>query len=420
MKNLIKKFLWGFIIALGLWSVFALNYIWTSFFKVGNPITLPATQFVSWWVASGNYTSWGTLLMQIGQSGSIYAYVPILDGSGNTFLTGGAVSGTYLLISQSWVYFNANSWTYFVTHSWEYFEANSGTYFNLYSGDYFNTAISWYATHSYVTNAISGFITGYTETDPVFMIHSGDYTQWTWNDGLLCIWTGWLINCNTTPSSWWVEVDPVRISESGNYLKISNSWDYFDLYSGDYYTTNPLWYITGWQETDPICMADSGNRNDAYDWIDTNSGNALRFINNSWDYVWMSLTGNWNNAYNRINTNSWNALSFVTNSWNYCLLSGDQTFTWTINIASLYDWAGNRYLTGISSFIVKSTNEQRTGATTGFTITNTDINSGSILMGRTITSGTQIWYWTFTMTGWAINVVSTTWENVTFSYTFYK
>lgn len=69
-------------------TVFATNYIWTSFFKVGSPITLPATQFVSGGVTSGNYTSGGQLLFQIGQSGANYSMLPLLDANGVAYSTG--------------------------------------------------------------------------------------------------------------------------------------------------------------------------------------------------------------------------------------------------------------------------------------------------------------------------------------------
>lgn len=48
------------------------------------------------------------------------------------------------------------------------------------------------------------------------------------------IWFSWYVDMDNY-LTW--EVDPVWMLESGNYLKISNSWDY--------YTNNPLWYITG-------------------------------------------------------------------------------------------------------------------------------------------------------------------------------
>ena len=83
-----KRLAWilSTLLILGI-SFSAAPFIWTSFWKTGNPITLPSTTFISGWVQSWNYVSWGTTLMTIQQSG-VNVYVPLLDWSGNAYSTG--------------------------------------------------------------------------------------------------------------------------------------------------------------------------------------------------------------------------------------------------------------------------------------------------------------------------------------------
>lgn len=327
MKNWIKKFLWGFVIALGLWSVFALNYIWTSFFKVGVPITLPATQFVSGWVASGNYTSGWTLLMQIGQSGSIYAFVPLLDWSWNAFLTGGATSGVYLTIANSgvyfnlnsgtyfetnsWTYFNSNSWSYFLTHSWEYFETNSGNYFNTYSWDFFN-AHSWeyFEANSwtyYTTNplwyltwlSLSWYLSGYT-------VATGDWV-YSWDSTILASTRATSEYIDTYSQSLWdvyttgyYYVSWATISRLGllswvmtmeDYtggawvpqicVSDANSWTYFNANSGTYFNTNSGTYFN----------ANSGAYFNANSWTYFNANSGVYYTTNPLGFITgLSLT----------------------------------------------------------------------------------------------------------------------------------
>jgi len=156
MKKFFKKLIWPAIVVSVLLmarQAFATDFIWTSYFKVGNPITLPATQFVSGWVTSGAYTSGGTMLMQIGQSGSIYAHIPLLDGAGNAFMTGWGVSGVYLPLTDSWVYYTTNP--------------------------------LWF---------ISGWQVPANETDPVFLGASGGFVLWTAVDtGITAPWIDTLV-----------------------------------------------------------------------------------------------------------------------------------------------------------------------------------------------------------------------------------
>jgi len=134
-----------------------------------------------WFTSDG--TSWGTSVMDINSWGTIIAYWPLLDSAGNRFITGSYVSlanswvyfntnsgvyfetnsGTYFLTNSwsyfdtnfainSWTYFENNSGTYFLTNSWIYFDTYSWTYFDAHSGDYYNAFVSG----SYVTIADSG------------------------------------------------------------------------------------------------------------------------------------------------------------------------------------------------------------------------------------------------------------------------
>lgn len=77
MKKYFRSLLAWLIFALGIGAVLWLNYTRTSFFKAWNPITLPATQFLSGGVVSGNYTSGGTVLMKVGEKGAVYVGIPM-------------------------------------------------------------------------------------------------------------------------------------------------------------------------------------------------------------------------------------------------------------------------------------------------------------------------------------------------------
>jgi hypothetical protein len=182
-----KKFLsWLIVWLLMMWGVFAArrstNY--STYDMLMNRFL-----FTSWGTASGAYVldtnSWWTII----------AYGPLLDGSGNAFITGWAVSGVYLKITNSGDYFNLNSWTYFNANSWVYFETNSGTYFLANSGVYFETN-SWTYFNLYswdYFNANSG---------TYFNLNSGTY--YTTNP----LWyiTGWQVpaSLRQTSTVWWL------------------------------------------------------------------------------------------------------------------------------------------------------------------------------------------------------------------------
>lgn len=256
-------------------------------------------------------TASGASIMDINTGGMIIVYWPLKDGSGNNFLTGWSLSGSYVTIADSWTYYILNP--------------------------------LWYLTWS----ALSWYLTWISETDPIWNANSGNYVEWN----SVSTWILWgasdtLLMSQNAISGFVRGFGYIDSGYLTPYLLIANS--------GDYYNSNPLWFIT-----------------------------------------WSSL-------------------------WAYCLLSGNQNITGTINIVDLYDGNGNRYITGNTSDIVKTLWTQWTGNTTGLTVTNANINSWSVVMWWTITSGTQNWFWEFVMTGGAMLVESSTWENVVFSFIIYK
>ena len=92
----------------------------------------------------------------------------------------------------------------------------------------------------------------------------------------------------------------------------------------------------------------------------------------------------------------------------------------------LSDMSGNNYLTwGALSWYITGSSQYKILNTawngwTGLTVTDASVNSGSIILWWTITSGTQLGYRSFTMTGWSFNILSTTWEAVNFNYSVFK
>lgn len=314
MRNF-KSILLSLIVFLMLGITFGLRSR-TSFSKVGVPIAQPQTAFFSWGCvanaagacsSTGKYRASGTLLMQIGSGWEIRAYIPLLDGSGNVFLTGGSTSWVYLTIADSGVYFNINSgtyfeahsWTYFETNSWTYFESNSWTYFLAHSGEYFEANSGTYYT-----------------TNPLWYI--------TWVD-LSAYISGY-----TVATTWWV------YSWDSTILATTRATsEYIDTYSqslGDVYTTW-YFYVSGstisrlWLLSWVMTMQDYtwGNRvpqicvSEANSWTYFNANSWTYFNTNSGSFVQMSMTGNWNTAYGWWNHALYNYLVFtggsVLNTW---------------------------------------------------------------------------------------------------------
>ena len=87
-------------------------------------------------------------------------------------------------------------------------------------------------------------------------------------------------------------------------------------------------YVSGYQSvTGYILFSGMDNWNSAYDWMNTYSGNALYFWNNSWSYVPQNQTWNWNIAYDWVNLYS----------GNICMLTGNQTLTWNFTFDGTLD-----------------------------------------------------------------------------------
>jgi len=142
------------------------------------------------------------------------------DMAGNAYITGWAISGSYVTIADSWTYFETNSWTYFLANSWTYYDSNP-----------------------------AGFIA----------------SIWG-NDGDLCALSGTTVFCDVTPASGLVETDPIWTAASGVYFNLNsgtyfeaNSWTYFLANSGAYYDSNPAGFITGWEISgNYVTLANSG------------------------------------------------------------------------------------------------------------------------------------------------------------------
>lgn len=145
-----------------------------------------------------------------------------------------------------------------------------------------NVYITWWA--------LSWYLTWYTETDPIWNATSWDYVlmsvTWDWNTAYSRVNTesgNALFFRNNSG-------DYVLMSMTGNWNTAYGRWDHSWLYvtlanSWDYYTLNPLGYITGYTETDPIYMANS--------WLYYLATNPSGYIDDSalnWEYVWTLLT----------------------------------------------------------------------------------------------------------------------------------
>lgn len=249
MNNL-KKFLTGMIIALWFASVFALSYQRTSFSKANKPVTMPPTQFCSGTTVTGTEAIGWTCYLKVGESGANYSLVPLYDVDGNIFLTGWALSPYVTLVFLTGNYYNTGevdlkiSWL--LSYKWAW-DMSTGTFphpintWEYYIIDVAGTGWStWYGNGDMIiANKKKSTATSSTDFDHVV---------------------------NTV----WPEVDPIFEANSGVY---------FNAHSGEYYTNNPLWYITWYSESDPIWNSVSGN-------YATKS-----YVTWLWYITWVSLPG---------------------------------------------------------------------------------------------------------------------------------
>jgi len=127
---------------------------------------------------------------------------------------------SYLLLANSWIYFNTNSWVYFETNSGKYFNTNSGIYFNLYSGTYFNlyswtyfNANSW----TYYTSNPLWYIT-WSSLSP--------YALLSWNQTLTGTFklTNWINIWNNTDTCTWDIAWTIKYSWDNFYWCKLSSW----------------------------------------------------------------------------------------------------------------------------------------------------------------------------------------------------
>lgn len=179
MINFFKKLSWGILFALGFSAVFATTFLWTSFYKAGNPITLPATSFLSGWVVSENTTSGGTKLMDIWQSWSIYMYMPVRASNGELYVPATGVDDQLCIWHEDSLICNSTLVTGALVETDPVFNLNKGDYFEANSWTYYTINPLWY-------------ITWFTELDPIRTSNSGLFcrmnmtgnwnTSYSWGD----------------------------------------------------------------------------------------------------------------------------------------------------------------------------------------------------------------------------------------------
>lgn len=385
MKKILSRLI---IWILMFWWVFAAYRLtnWSSYQMIANEFL-----FTSGW------TSTWQAIMDINTGGNVIVYGPLKDWSGNIFITWWAISWIYLLISNSWTYFNANSWIYF--------NINSGSYFQVHSWEYFE-ANSW---NYYTTNPL-GYITGSSLSTYLLIANSWDY--YTANPLGYITWlslSGYI--------TWYSETDPIWILASWNYLLIANSWDY--------YTANPLWYITwialSWYitwyiETDPIFMAASwsylsvGTGVDGKlcqwsgAWVDCNVEPASWLVET--DPIWNVASGNY-----LLITNSWDY--FNTYSWDYFNVNSGAYFE--AHSGDYYTLNPLWYITGGSLTWVASD-----GSTWWICIFTGD---GSLVKSPNFTWSSPLWLYSHVdaLNAWAATFYDNyNWTWVWVTYSFYS
>jgi hypothetical protein len=249
MRNF-KSILLSLVVFLMLGITFWL-WSWTSFSKIWAPIAQPQTAFFSWGCvansagacsSTGKYRASWTLLMQIWSGWVINAFVPLLDWSWNSFLTGGATSGVYLTIANSWVYFNTYSGTYYTSNPlWYITWLSLSWYLSGYTVATGDWVYSWDSTILASTRATSEYIDTYSQSLGDIYTTGYYYVSWATISRLGLL--SWVMTMEDYTGGVWVPQICVSNANSWTYFN-ANSGTYFNTYSGTYYTTNPLWYIT--------------------------------------------------------------------------------------------------------------------------------------------------------------------------------
>ncbi len=163
------------------WAIWATGFLqagvlWSVPYRDGAAwITSSSAIFTTWW----NVWIWTispTQALTVSGNINVTPGYNIYDGWWNPYLTGiWSLASSYVAVSDSGTYF----------------EANSGTYFDLYSGDY------------YTTNPL-GYITTWNESDPVWSAASTNYYTKTFIDNFMAWVAGGLLYKGIVDYSTWV------------------------------------------------------------------------------------------------------------------------------------------------------------------------------------------------------------------------
>lgn len=352
-------------------------------YALGKNVTIPAGSDYSFvYSNTGSFTNNTGGRFVVNAYNGTYIYNGLYDGAGNAYITGGSVSGTYLLVSQSGDYFEANSWAYF--------EANSWAYFNLYSWDYYTSnplgyvtggTLSWYVPYVWATTSVNLWVHGiYNSAYPVHTWYWAQlYAKTNWSSQW--VWVAWLAYVNATTdtadaiwllwysTAWHISGNNIWVwsrAEWGinNYSFYWYNWDIYNddnLYiSGNAVITGTLqdwlwnvyvtggfvtsqWYISALTGTDGQLCAWSGGS------VECNVSPTSGLVET--DPIWMAASGDYlltANSGDYFEANSWtyyttNPLNYITGwavLWNvtdgstggFAIFTGDGTLTPAANI----------------------------------------------------------------------------------------
>lgn len=238
MKNFLKYLSVSVLSLLVMWAWFAIR-------KSGQPSEVVYKSIK----ATLNGTTTGTTYFEV--TGWM-----VMDGGGNSFITGWALTGYLTGFTETDPVRNSVSWNYVgmsMTGDWNTAysristESGNALFFWNNSGDYVLMSLTgnWNTAYGWWDHALAWYLTGYTETDPIWMANSGDYIPRTSvTTGMTYPWSDTLIPSEKAIYSLLdgIAEDLGDVLTTGwYYISGTNMWRTIE--SGNTYS---IQYSTGW------------------------------------------------------------------------------------------------------------------------------------------------------------------------------
>lgn len=249
----------------------------------------------------------------------------------------------------------------------------------------------------------------------------------TGTENKICLWNAWALNCNTNPSSWWAESDPIFLLNSWVYFN-ANSWVYYNNNQPRKYSWTILVY-TWWSIA--LWKSPQANWNNSVAmWFQTkanwSSSTSMWLASQA---NWAASTAMWSNTIANwlYSLAGWDhSIASGTNAialWNYSNALNDHAIAIGIdNTSSWYNsvsiWASNdaNWSNSFALWAFSEANWSNSFALWSYALTNSTFGTA---IGKY-----NIWYWTSLVEVWIWNSeftrenILTIWDDwsTTFNY----